>query len=404
MKLKLLLAFYCLCYFATAQDRTCGNQEYYNLYKNRTSKQESSTFRTSALIPVEGVVTIPVVVHVIYNNKAATNISDEQIYSQIQALNEDYRRKAGSNGYNTDPVGADVEINFCLANTDPSGNYSTGINRVYNSTSFWSIDQDQTIKGLSYWPSDQYLNVWVVSLSSRWLAYSQFPEVASLEGLMGPYSSETDGIVVHYEAFGTVGTAKSPYHLGRTLTHELGHWLGLKHIWGDTNCGDDYVDDTPQDAANNSTRTCSDSSDCNKDGKFTKDMANNYLDYSYDKCMNIFTLGQKERMRIVLAENPRRNALLASQGCNRLTQNISEAISSGFQIFPNPADDQLNLKFNVSTTGKVVLLNSLNEEISASDFSQTDFTSISLLNLASGFYFIVIETEKGKFIQKVIKK
>lgn len=389
-----------------AQDRVCGNEEYQRLYGVQKTRYEDQTLRTSALNPVEGVITIPIVVHVIYNNQTATNISDEQIYSQIKVLNEDFRREKGTRGYNTDSVGADVEINFCLASVDPQGNFTSGINRVYNSTSVWMLAQDRTLKSLSYWPSDQYLNVWVVNLSSQYLAYSQFPQVNSsqIPGLIGPYAAETDGIVVHHEAFGITGTAKSPYNYGRTLTHETGHWLGLLHIWGDAYCGDDYVDDTPQDAAPNNTRTCSDSSDCDHDGKYSRDMTNNYLDYSYDKCMNIFTKGQKSRMRKVLELNPRRNALLASGGCNRLTGVFKEKGISKVLIFPNPASDLVNVNFLTSSTGRALLVNEMNQQVFEMNFSAIENLSIPLHELPSGLYFLILETENWRSFQKVIKK
>jgi len=284
--------------------------------------QEKARMKISA---VEPTYIIPVVVHVVHNNSSGTvgganntNISNAQIYSQIDILNQDYRRKPGTNGYNNDPVGADVNIEFCLASSDPDGNLTTGITRTYypkNSWNYGSSADEDLLKSLSYWPSDQYLNIWVCNLANNVLGYSQFPAGSGLPGLSGDNGAATDGVVIDYQYFGSTGTAKAPYNLGRTATHEIGHWLGLIHLWGDADCGDDYVADTPWDKGPNGDTDCIDSSNCVNPLVYTPDMTNNYLDYSADICMNIFTQGQKLRMRTAIENSPRRNALLSSKGC-----------------------------------------------------------------------------------------
>ena len=273
------------------------------------------------------IIRIPVVVHVIHNSKAGTigginnaNISDEQILSQIEVLNEDFRKLQGTLGYNNDPVGADTKIEFCLASTDPNCKPTTGITRHYSSKSSFDMDYDDgSIKSFGYWPSDQYLNIWVCNLAKDVLGYAQFPNYTGLEGL-DPYEGEsiTDGVVINHKVFGrNIGTATSSlYRYGRTATHEIGHWLGLKHIWGDANCGDDYCNDTPpQDNPSSSDDSCPfQGNSCG--GNFHQNMFENYMDYSADACMNIFTNDQNLRMQTVLNISPNRLKLFQSIGCS----------------------------------------------------------------------------------------
>lgn len=175
-----------------------------------------------------GIVRIPVVVHVVWN-KEDENISDAQIHSQIDVLNEDFR-KLNPDVSQVPPIWkditADLEIEFFLATKDPDGNPTTGITRTQ--TSVTSFDTDDKVKsgatgGKDAWPADRYLNMWVCKLGGGLLGYAQFPG--------GP--AETDGVVITYTGFGTIETARPPFDEGRTATHEIGHWLNLYHIWGD---------------------------------------------------------------------------------------------------------------------------------------------------------------------------
>lgn len=329
-KYFLFLTFSLLLVAASfAQERKCASLEYNNstaaLRANHQSIQRSiggfagSGSRISGV--ADTIINIPVVVHIIHNVSSGLitgdNIADDQILSQIRVLNEDYGRIPGTNGFNTDPKGANVGIQFCLATRDPNGNPTSGIIRVFNSkNSYDYILDDVNLKSLSYWPSDQYLNIWVTRLSGGVLGYAQFPYVPSIQGLSDPSPDNTDGVVIHYQAFGTTGAAKRPFNLGRTATHEIGHWLGLIHIWGDDDCGDDYVSDTPtqEGESSSSDTTCvPKTSYCT--GNPVPYMNANYMDYSADKCMHLFTLGQKERILEVFKNNPRRNALKYSPGC-----------------------------------------------------------------------------------------
>lgn len=251
---------------------------------------------------------IPVVVHVVYSS-SAMNITDAQVRSQIDVLNEDFRR-LNADKSNTPSahaaVAADVEINFCLATVDPNGNATTGITRT--STTVSSFSDNDAVKytssgGKDAWNTSKYLNLWCCNLGTSLLGYAQFPG--------GP--AATDGVVINYRYFGRGYASVAPFNKGRTGTHEVGHWLNLRHIWGDASCGNDYVTDTPTQQTSNygcpsyPRTTCSNGS--------AGDQFMNYMDYTDDACMNMFSAGQKTRMRALFASTGARYSLLSSGGC-----------------------------------------------------------------------------------------
>ena len=292
----------------------------------KVAKYKQKAARTGAKSVVY---TIPVVVHVIHNGDPIgtdENISDAQILSQIQVMNEDFRKIAGTPG---DGSGVDVEIEFCMAQYDPSGNPTNGIDRIDLGQASWNTNAsiEGTLKPSTQWDPTLYLNMWTCRFGGSMagiLGYAQFPDASGLGGLNATGgAANTDGVIMAFDAFGSSaiapgGSYNAPYDLGRTTTHEVGHWLGLRHIWGDDVCGvDDFCADTPEsDDANYNCATGHVS--CG-----TVDMVENYMDYSNDACMNVFTADQKARMIVVMNNSPRRMELASSPKCAPPTPTIA---------------------------------------------------------------------------------
>ena len=280
------------------------------------------------------IIAIPIVVHVLHNNKDGdvggagnNNISDTQIQSQIDVLNEDFRMMNDDiDKIKTEfkDLAADFEIEFCLAQQTPWGAPTTGITRTYTQKTKFGFETNEakfdSKGGRDVWDPDRYLNIWVVpeidapNSDAGVNGYAQFPVEAGTKS--GP--PKTDGVVVVHTAFGTNGTAKNPYHLGRTLVHETGHWMNLQHPWGyvpEENSGidpcdtDDEVADTP--FSDEPNFGC----DLNHKSCGTMDMVQNYMDYSDDFCAVLFTLDQKERAAAIFAEGGSRHALSQSTVC-----------------------------------------------------------------------------------------
>ncbi|QQS30196.1 MAG: fibronectin type III domain-containing protein [Sphingobacteriales bacterium] len=259
------------------------------------------------------VVTIPVVFHIIHNGDAVgsnENISDALIMAQLNQLNLDFRK------LNSDAslvpslfagVAADAEIQFCLAQRTPAGAATTGINRVYyNQSAPTTSYMNNTVKPATIWDRSKYLNIWTANLSGGILGYAQFPGG----------SASTDGVVCLHSSVGSVANpnpAGGVYGKGRTATHEVGHWLNLRHIWGDATCGNDQVSDTPvHNTANYGCPSYPHYSTCSGS---PVEMTMNYMDYTDDACMYMYTTGQKSRMQAVLAAGGSRASLATSNGC-----------------------------------------------------------------------------------------
>ena len=304
-----------------AQNPTMESQEEFEAWLSRKMAIAQERSQTSRAI-----YSIPVIVHIIHEGEAVgsgRNIPMERVLSQIDVLNEDFRRIAGTPGFNNHPAGADIEIEFCLAEQDPSGNAlpELGIHRVDangigpGTPPFTENYIDNIIKPATIWDPLRFCNIWVTDLegSPLTLGYARFPVSSTLVGVPPPYSTDsTDGVVIDYDFFGRDGNLPdSRYNKGRSCTHEIGHWLGLVHIWGDANScfASDHCDDTP--SARESHNGCPTSAEsCG-----SADMYENYMDYTDDGCMNVFTNCQKLRMRTVLQNSPRRKELLSSSVC-----------------------------------------------------------------------------------------
>ncbi len=303
-----------------AQGQRCATMEYFEKQKNEDAALENRMLNIESEIQdyiannsankTQVTSTIPVVFHILYNvNNSSQNISTARILDQLVALNEDF--SATNADISNVPAAfqgviGNAGIAFCLAQQDPSGNPTDGI--IRKSTSVSSFNTNDAIKfdaqgGSNAWPRNQYLNIWVSNLSGNLLGYAQFPG--------GPAS--TDGVVVLNASIGGPnfpGTI-SNYAIGRTATHEVGHWLNLRHIWGDSNCGNDLVSDTPTQQTSNSGCPSFPHVTCSNGPN--GDMFMNYMDYVYDGCMVMFSAGQATRMNASL--NTTRISLLSSPGC-----------------------------------------------------------------------------------------
>jgi hypothetical protein len=347
----------------------------------------------------EATLKIPVVVHVVHNGEAlgvGANVSDARITSQLKILNDDFNR------LNTDKiktpaafetVSGSMDIEFVLAKSAPDGTATTGIVRVNGGRSSWSVPLDPTLselKSKSYWNSANYLNLWVTHLSDNYIGLAQYPTLTTgVNGLsgLGERLATTDGVVIDYTAFG-LGSQDPDYNLGRTVTHEVAHFLGLRHIWGDeSGCGaDDFVTDTPMQGSA-SIDYCPVAGTVKTDACTTTSpgvMYQNFMDYTDDACMNLFTLGQVVRMQTILENNAHRASLLVSPGLNSLS-GLNEDLEITSINFP-PATCTPN------TTVEINLKNNSPEGVTISSFKvnykmNAEATSIqeySNLAIASG--------------------
>lgn len=302
---------------------------------------------------------IPVVVHVLHNGEPigeGLNLSTERIESQVLVLNEDFRRKEGTRGYNEHPDGQDARIEFVLARSSPTGEATDGIVRVDMTAKEPPPFQGNPIMAGAYhsfWDPGRYLNIWAFpGFKDTALGEARFP-VSTLPGLEDqqdqdwklPGIGEVDGLVINSLHFG-MSNIDSKYNLGRTGTHEVGHFLGLFHVWGKNVDGgpscdhDDFCQDTPPTGFR--------VSHCPQDLKAcdgSRAMVENYMDYADDACMNIFTKDQVERMHAVLENSPRRKSLLTSPGLDPPITGIPGDIDALIKVYPNPAPGKLFIRF-----------------------------------------------------------
>ncbi len=370
---------------------------------NQYTKEWISNY--SKVAKIRYVVTVPIVVHVLWR-VSDENINDTQIISQIDVLNRDFR-KLNSN-YNNTPsafktIAADVEIEFCLAATDPFGNATNGITRTQitvdniGETELW---YESTNGGKDPWDYTKYINIWVCDMGDDGtLGFATPPGTA--------YPSESDGIVIGSQYFGTTGTAanSAPNHLGRTTTHEMGHYFNLEHVWGpgDGGCGeDDFVDDTPlQEFDSWGCPTFPLLDNCTSTGNGVN--FNNYLDYSDDDCMTMFTEGQK--LRMLAALNGPRESILNSNACSSplsVSKELSAAFETAIKISPNPSVQSLKITVSdvySSQNLNIRLIDLLGRE--HMNFTMRHTKTIDISSLPQGMYFITFK-EYPKVIKKII--
>ncbi len=354
---------------------------------NQFTEQWIATQEASA--QARTVVTVPVVVHVVWLENSE-NISEAQIMSQIDVLNEDFRQL--NSNFSSTPaafqaIAADVEIEFCLADTDPDGNPTNGITRtqttideIGETESFYSTSAG----GHDPWDNTQYINIWVCNQEPGSLGFATPPGTAE--------PPESDGVVIPSVYFGTIGTAanSTPNHLGRTATHEMGHYFNLEHLWGPEYGGcdeDDFVSDTPnQDTESGGCPSFPFTDYCTTSGNGIN--FQNFLDYADDDCMTMFTEGQK--MRMLAAINGPRASLLNSTACSGMvsTKNLNDFASS-INIFPNPTNQFITISIEDKYASKNVTWE-LFDMVGTKHlvFSMKENKKINLENLPEGVYFL----------------
>lgn len=406
--------------------RICGSLEYTaQLLKSNPSLQNSfnkvekeighiKTGRNAGTgargVNENELISIPVVIHVLYKS-TAQNISDAQILSQMVALNNDYSYQ-NDDKKNAPTVFAglatDTRIKFCLAQVDPNGNRTNGIIRKHTTEDRFLLDdaiKTSAKGGDDAWDNTKYLNVWVGRLSGSLLGYATPPGAPA----------NLDGLVISYDAFGTTGTAKAPYNKGRTATHEIGHWLGLVHLWGDTQCGEDGVDDTPKQKSYNvgspvfpHVTTCSPNA--------YGDMFMNFMDYTDDATMNMFTVGQKARMRALFADGNVRNSFLSSSACDSNLASapapalqpvtLATATASTFSVYPNPVQSTIHIEFKttVAFIVKSIHIFNANGLLVYKGQMNKEKMDINLSNLANGVYIIKVTEGTTAFTKKLVKQ
>ncbi|TBX65964.1 T9SS type A sorting domain-containing protein [Flavobacterium silvisoli] len=394
-------------------------EEFENWMAEKIAESKENTVEST-----NSIITIPVVVHILSNGDPVgsnENLADVRVFAQIQSLNQDFRRMLNTPGYNDNEVGADIEIEFCLAQRKPDGTATNGIDRVTTSfAAFTSRTDVETMKTTTQWDPTKYFNIWVVNFSGglgNLLGYAQFPSTSGLSGLnANGGAANTDGVVIKYTSFGsklitTVGPYDATYNGGRTTTHEIGHCLGLRHIWGDGN-GDpqthspdcsmsDYCNDTP--VAGYEHWGCQSGDDSCFDDAGQIDMVENYMDYSDDSCMNIFTLDQKTRILTVMNNSIRRKELKTSNACSPPLSVTQHNFANSVAIYPNPASSVLNyIVKNDFVISSITIHDISGKEVMYTEVGNNP-TQIEVSTLSAGVYFVTFKSDNTTTTKKFIK-
>lgn len=339
------------------------------------------------------IIRIPVIVHILYHT-TSEKINDELVISQIEVLNRCFRHR-NADSIKTPaafrPLAADCEIEFQLATSDSRSRSTSGIIRKYTPVTKWSMDDKMKFSsemGDDAWDAKSYLNIWVCRLD-KFAGYSSMPGSEATK----------DGIVLDFGAFGA--TSNTGYGMGKTAVHEVGHWLGLKHLWGDTYCGDDGVGDTPKQASY--TSGCPSSIRITCGNGPNGDMYMNYMDFTRDDCTNLFTKGQKARMRTLFEPGGTRNPILSSKGLNPpliFESPLPETDPQWLhpQLYPNPASSHfiLDMAYDSRWIGKTIQITNLQGQIVMQVMITSKIQRIDINKLQAGIYFLAAKKDDGE--------
>ena len=372
-------------------------ENYSNVYNQMEEEiqqwlEEPLSFRSTSFLPI--------VVHVVWNTNLE-NISDAQILSQIEVLNMAFSNSATSSKIPSqfkDLIG-NPNLKFCLARLDPMGNPTNGITRTStNQTAIGIAEAADGRRSIHYddlggkdaWDPSRYINIWIGNMES-FLGRATAPNMGN---------PSEDGLVIDPDNFGSIGSVQSPFDLGKTLIHEMGHYFNLNHIWGisgsNTCSEDDGVEDTPN--AGNPYFGCPNlpASSCN-----SEDLLFNYMDFSDDVCLLFFTKGQAERMNATL--NTQRTGLINqsmicnpgnSSSCNLDKVQFLNLIKEGRMIFENLGTD---------LPVQIMVFNALGQMIDQKTLQNIDISSISTENYTPGVYFIVLNCGEAKISYKIVQ-
>lgn len=383
------------CAHQACMERAFGRYPQHRICLDSLEKQARASLNRPTG-QIQGVITIPVVVHVVYKT-AAENLSDARIAEQLAVLNEDFRAtnpEIASLPPVWRPLAADAQLVFCLARQTPDGQPTTGIHRVQTQTGLFTYDDQvkyAATGGVDAWDTQHYLNIWVCNMGGLVFGYTPSPGGDPAE----------DGVVLDYRAVGVTGTT-APTNKGRTATHEIGHWLNLRHIWGDdAGCdSSDFVADTPNQASSTSgcpafpkTDACASAS--------PGAMFQNFMDYTHDNCMALFTHGQVARMRALFdPANGIRREMLASKGCETPT-NVPHPIQQSVRVWPQPGRGKVWVAIPEAQLMKNVVVIGFDGKIIEStsfSYAQTSSNTIELNieNIANGIYLIKINMIDGR--------